>query len=297
MRDDRPLDSLIPKLGQVRDMPLTAVHQRVLEAGEGPERRWILTCWTDPGDDRALHNSVKRVLEAALLAEQSRPPAAGESPTFSRVDLMVFCDLSGDPSAAFKPFGLAPTAVDKLRDGEPAAILQEEAEALGLEIPGLPLTMWSVDVVQPSIEMQQLGRRLASQIGDELWGSRPGAGARQLGEILRLPIDAEGLRQAESRLVSGQTDVIRWLPPSISQGLADWCGVVLTREWGHEVQWAYCEPDEAGFHPPPLLRVAAPNGAIHLPIGLEIMRWWVMPLQKGEAPPAFIDWLRSVAPA
>ena len=42
-------------------------------------------------------------------------------------------------------------------------------------------------------------------------------------------------------------------------------------------------------------RLEAKSGAVHIPIGLHILRWWVMPLKAGETPASLVEWVEDQA--
>ena len=77
------------------------------------------------------------------------------------------------------------------------------------------------------------------------------------------------------------------------QALCDAAGVHAARGLGLPVQWAISEPDEDGMAPPPLLRTRGSAGDVHVPVGLELLRWCVMPLREGESVPPLSAWCRD----
>ena len=101
----------------------------------------------------------------------------------------------------------------------------------------------------------------------------------------------DGLRTLEMLLVSQQAGAIRWIPPMLFQALCDFIGVIGQTLFDRHIAWALCEPD-GDFCTPPLLRLALASGKhIHIPIGLRLVQWWLLPLQPGEQPASLADWV------
>ena len=65
----------------------------------------------------------------------------------------------------------------------------------------------------------------------------------------------------------------------------------MRREFNRRVEWAPSEPDELGLTPPPLVRAYLDDAWVHIPLGLHLLRWCIMPLQPGEVVPPLSDWV------
>jgi hypothetical protein len=83
---------------------------------------------------------------------------------------------------------------------------------------------------------------------------------------------------------------VRLLPPLVFQAAADLVAAVACLACAVPIEWALFEPDADGA-PPPLVRARLPSGTVHVPIGLELLRWWVMPLLPGEEPAPLSGWV------
>jgi hypothetical protein len=84
--------------------------------------------------------------------------------------------------------------------------------------------------------------------------------------------------------------VVRLLPPLVFQALCDAVAVVAARALGKPIQWAESAPEEDGFVPPPLVRAKLSEGWVHVPVGLHLLRWCVMPLRRNERPESIVEW-------
>ena len=116
------------------------------------------------------------------------------------------------------------------------------------------------------------------------------AGAEAGGALTRG--GAEALDVLERELVADECGVLRWIPPSCFLALCDAIAVIAASE-GREVAWAECEADAEGVAPPPMIRVATSDGHAHVPLGLEVLRWCVMPRRPGEVVPPLRAWLHD----
>lgn len=130
---------------------------------------------------------------------------------------------------------------------------------------------------------------MLDQLGGEVWGETPGGPSKLLATYVRQHFNTtvtpsrDGLHAFELFLVQDKPDELRWMPPLIFQALCDFVGVVLQAEYGLSAQWALCTPDDDGFAPPPVLRVATATGYEQIAIGERIVKWCVM-ARGGHAP-------------
>ena len=68
------LQELFPALAKpTPSQPLEPLHPRVLTVEEPAGAALVLTCWRNPGGAGGLHAGLRPKVEAALLAELSRP--------------------------------------------------------------------------------------------------------------------------------------------------------------------------------------------------------------------------------
>jgi hypothetical protein len=71
----------------------------------------------------------------------------------------------------------------------------------------------------------------------------------------------------------------------------EFVGVLGQTLFDRDIAWALCEPD-GDFCTPPLLRLALASGKhIHIPIGLHLVQWCLLPLQPGEEAASLADWV------
>ncbi len=298
-----PLGELFPALrAQPEELPRAALHPRVLLCEEPEGRALVLVCWEPPESAERLHAGLRPRIEGALLAETCRAPADVRADgTRARVlRLLAFAPL-GDVGVALRPFALAPVAVPEGTLALLLAHVRGEAPRAGREAPERAEHVFEVSLAPPpgarGEALDRLEAALAKRLGDEVWGERPGAfyaaladAAAELG-LPAMPPTSEGLDALESVAVHYAPGVIRAIPPLVFQALCDMVGVVASREFGRRVDWAPCDPDEHGVAPPPLLRVSMPDGHVHIPLGLHLLRWCVMPVQAGEVVPKVSEWV------
>jgi hypothetical protein len=320
MSTERPLDSLLPDLREAYEpLPRTALHQRVLEVDTGDDGfEWVMACWEDPGGARALHEQMRDLVEATLLAHLSQPATARESIErhFRRLRLYCFTPIEGDAAQALKPFGFVPAKYQPEAHVGRMAALSDEAKKMGRRLPMSPHSVWVASIAEPTAAALALASALPDKFGTEVWGQTPGFFSKVMAEVFatqhknQKPIapSVQGLRAIEEKVVwsgagvgavSGagvQSGVIRWIPPLEFQGLCDLIGVVMVAEWGHELQWAMCDQDPLGLYPPPHFRLQLPDrapeqGVDHFLVGQQVLQWCMMPLQPGEQVPPLWQWL------
>lgn len=289
--------------------PEGALHPRVLdlsgtsETGDAGEPVRVLIAWRDPGGARALFERLKPSIEATLLADLSCPPELlrDDPRPFEQLLFVQYAPID-DVEAALAPFGLSPLSVDA-RSSDPAlrtalALVRHEAQVCGLGELDDPVGVFGV-TVKTTHHAAALEQELAQTVGKEPWGEAPGEMARALASAYdavglgKLAPTLLGLRNLEKVILPTGHGVIRGIGPFLFQALCDLCGAIASTELDRHVDWAVCEPDEEGVAQPPLLRVSTDGGHAHIPIGLELMRWCMMPRRKGEDIPPFADWLKG----
>lgn len=298
-----PLGELFPSLRSAPEVVgRAAVHPRVLLADDGIARSYVLVCWDDPGSVEALHREVRRRVEAALLADLCRSPSSlreGALPA-KALRLLFFCEPAQDPTPALRAFGLKRIELG-LELAPAMAHVRGEAQLTGRDVPDSPTSSWEARFASPPNErgetLLRLEAALAERLGDDTWGERPGAFYGALADASEalglgaIPASGDGLDAVERLAIHYAPGPLRAIPPLVFQALCDMVGVVAVREHGRRVEWAASSGDDAGVPSPPLLRVASSDGPVHVPIGLHLLRWCVMPLAEGEIVPPVSDWV------
>lgn len=306
MSTERPLDALLPELTtQAPPLPRSVLHPRVMELGPGEGNEWVIALWGDPGSTRALHEEVKKLVEATLLAALCRPANTGEAldnPP-GGIRLLAFSPVNGNMQQALRAFGFQLQQELPWPD-ERLELLRSEGLEMGWDVPATPVSNWFAPLLRPegvyAEKIEGVHRLLRERVGDDFWGNIPGAFSRCAANLFvehfqeELTPDLNGLRSFELLTVERKrSGGVRWIPPILFQALADFIGVVIQAEWQHGVEWALCEVDESGYAPPPLFRITRPDRQEHLPIGVHLLRWCIMPIMEGEEIPSLDEWLES----
>lgn len=272
-------------------LPEAPVHPRMLEVRDAPDvASFVLVVWPEAEDGPALRQLLGRVVEATLLAELSRTPSDLHADGDRRVGSLRLVAFAPIDPAALARFGLVPAQADESWQ-EALAHVRGEASAAGREPPEVEPALFRAVFTEPSEELAQLERGLRA-VGDEaIFGAAPGALARQVGTLVGVdPADLDAMGAA---LVPEARERVRWVEPMLFQALCDAAGVHAARALKLPVQWAVSEPDDSGMAPPPLLRTRGPAGDVHVPVGVELLRWCVMPLREGEQVPPLSAWCRD----
>lgn len=309
MSAERPLDALLPELRRPAPVrvPVTPIHQRVMEVELDTGREWLLTCWADPGSQREFHKQVLALLEAALLVELSRSPRqVREEPVrrFVGIRLIVYPELPYPVPPAVGAFGMREEAYDEESYTERMAALRAEAKALNIDIPDEPAGVFAAPIAPLDgtlgEKLESIHTMMAERFGDDYWGATPGGPSKLFAEYAKrefqetIAPDLNGLRTFELLLVRNTPDVIRWIPPLLFQALCDFIGVVAQAGFGQNVAWADCGEDDLGMCPPALFKVAPKGGKpYHLPIAHHVLRWCMMPVGEGEQVPSLAEWARD----
>ena len=247
--------------------------------------------WRDPGGPMELHEALMEIVEATLLSELSRPPTHVLEVHPATFRLLVF-DAIDDVDMAVEAFGFRREACPP----DAMAFARGEAQRMGRELESDPTAAFVARFVSTKLA-NACEARLAPALEKDVFGRRPGAFFAALNIALEIegapPLTprASSLDALESHLVPSTNDVIRWIPALTFQALCDAVGVVAAAEAGRDVQWAEAVPDDEGVASPPMIRVASDEGWIHLDLGVELMRWCVMPRREGEDIPSLSEWL------
>lgn len=297
-----PLAELFPTLGRVGETPLEPIHPRVFEAEIGAGRAMVLTSYAPLDDLRELHRLMRLRVEAALLAELSTLPYLVFERPLRALHLHLFEAPSFDPLPALQAFGFEPYqpsqgSSDESRDE--LARLRAEAQRVGRAFDGDPALSFRAAVADHALEM--IDRELRHLLGREVFGERPGGMIAKLSAVLTrrrdLPAfegDSASLDRLEAALFPKAFGKLRLIPPAIFQAFADGVAVVAHREHGASVEWAEVHRDEDSLPDPPLVRARKGDEAwVHLPLGLHLVRWCVMPRDQGEEIPSVSEWLRD----
>lgn len=286
-------------------LPRHAVHARVLHVpltasatpGSKPDAgvgtfAWNLVVWDDPGGAPALHAALRPLVEAALLTELSAPFDTPDDERPAALRLLSFADVDRFEDAV-RAFGLREVPHDDAFE-EALRHARGEANRVGREPPEQITRRFEAKLASPDV--LALEDALRKKLGDEVFGARPGALFAALNQVLAergetpLPPKRSSLDALETRLGVDVPDVLRWIPPRLFQALCDAVAVVATTELKREVQWAASEVEDDGLARPPLVRVRVGEW-LHLPIGLHLLRWCVMPRGAGEQVPSIAEWL------
>lgn len=288
-------------VGPDETLPYHPVHVRVLTIGDPEGVMMALPVWEDPGGARALHHALRARIEAALLAALSQPAKHTNEAVWQWLRVAFFARVP-DVQTAVRAFELReidePTAAHRRM----LSHLRHEMRAIDRVLPDDPVSIWQVPITLPDGEsgerLRDWNRRLATGSGDEVWGAVPGAPFRRLAALIEhdglgeIGPDRAGLDRLEALVVQRRAGIVRWIPPLVFQALCDAAAVVAQLDLGRRLEWAPCEPEEQGLAPPPLIRVQrADGGHDHVPLGLAVLRWCVMPLQPGEQPDPLGAWL------
>lgn len=298
-----PLDELFPGLREPnpsRRDSASAIHPFALRLEDPEEPSLVLTVWSDPGGPAALHHALRPMVEGSLLTELTHTPSVARerSSRFRSLKLVIFPSLPFDAEPALRAFGFV--HADGSRPGFRRALgyLRHEASALGTVVADEPSLVFEAEIAKVPSEIEGIERALLEGSDDEAWGAKPGAPFRRLVRAA-LPEDRRHgapitlLGELERRLVSGTSNVIRLLPPTVFQALCDGIAVAASVDVGATLDWGLCEPDEEGMAPPPVVRVRSSQGTRHVPLGTALLRWCVMPILPGESIPPLVDWIKD----
>lgn len=299
-----PLDELVPGLRKRAErLPALPVHPRVVHA-RSPlgERSIVLASFAPAANVRALHAALKRVIEATLLAELSRPASElrgdQDEGALAALELYTFVPHPFPATPALAPFALFDAPLDHPRAHRALALLRREAQLVDATLPEEPHARAAAELVAaPHPLAAPLAQALRARGPQGPWGSAPGALARasatelaQLGHGGVEPTRA-GIERLEAVVSQRTPGVIRWLDPLLFQALCDLIAVAASTTYAREVEWGVCEPDEdTGLAPPPLIRVAGKRDSFHVPLGEHVLRWCVMPSAHGEEIPSLGAW-------
>ena len=256
---------------------------------------FTLVLWRDPGGPAEVHGRLRRAIESTLLAELSRPPRELRAEGARRVRalrLVVFEEVERLDDAV-RAFGLKRVAPAEWADT--LAQVRGEASRIGHEVPDLPVAAFEAEFACRS----DVEGALRAELGQAVFGAKPGEFFAALnrvrearGEPLLTPALAS-LDTLEAALVPEQEGVVRWIPPTTFQALCDAVAVVAQADIGRTVQWGESQVEDDGLAPPPMIRLEEGAAFAHVPLGLDLMRWCVMPRGAGEEIPPLSAWARD----
>lgn len=306
MREDRPLDALFPELTHAptasalalpAGLDIPSVHPRLLHVDLEEGHEWGLAVWHADAGTPAL---LQKTLDAALLRELSMPPGAPATHKLAGVHLASFAPLDAAPLRAM---GFMPEEWDAEQWRDRMRALRQEAEALGLDLPDAPLSVWRMAVAPPPVGdvIWAIEAQLNVDLTGERWGDQPGKPSHRLvnalGPHLGAPIrpTLDSLDRLDAALISRQTRALRWLPPLVFQGLCDLVAVTWSASLTAEIQWALCDPTPDGGALPPQIRVARPGQRPReIALALVLLRLCVLPIDHPQAAPPLGEWLRAL---
>jgi hypothetical protein len=277
------------------------VHPRVVSArAASGERTLVLASFAPPVSVRALAAALKPVVEAALLAELSRPAGelAEDDSTLSALELFAFRETPLDCAPAFALYGLLQAPLSDATTHGALALLRREAHLVDGDVSDEACQRLRAPLVRSSHPLAaRLARSLREAAPKEAWGATPGALARLCADQLRAlgyegvePTRA-GIERLEAVVVHRTGGVLRWIEPVLFQALCDLIAVAATVTFERPVQWGVCEPDEeTKLAPPPVLLAERDGESFHVPLGEHVLRWCVMPSAPGEDIPTLGAW-------
>lgn len=297
-----PLDTLVPVLRKKTERePALPVHPRIVHArSQNGQRSIVAASFARAAGARPLHAALKRLFEASLLAELSRPAdqvAADDAP-LSGLELFDFVPHGFDTRPALYPFALTPAPIDDAEAAPALALLRREAQLVAGDVPEEPCARHRARLVRSAHPLAaELARALTARAHKAPWGEQPGALAHLAAELLTslghpgvAPTRA-GIERLEEVVVHHTPGVIRWIEPLLFQALCDLIALHAVGNAALEVEWAVCDVDPETFlAPPPLIRVAREGDSFHVPLGEHVLRWCVMPSAQGEQIPSLGAW-------
>lgn len=296
MREDRPLDALLPELSgttassSATDGAGPAFHPGVLVVETDDGYEWAFACWRDPGGAKELAAELDRYLEAVLLAKMSEPSdVTAADKDFTGVRLFLYDEVDGSSDTlAELGFTEVPSAPDQFT--ERLRSFADEARQSGWTVGSTPSSIWYAPIVRPEAELsrhaEEIDARMRQELGDLSWGEDPGVYSKALAEQIQARFNVgitptlDGLEKMDLFLVEHAERSIRWIPPMVFQGLCDFVAVVAHASGSTQVQWAVSETTN-GWTSPPAIRVRGAGGTADIPIGRRLLQWAVMPQSKG----------------
>lgn len=300
MREDRPLDALLPELGGTPGLSVgsddagPAFHPGVLTVETDDGYEWAFACWRDPGGAASLAVELGRFMEAVLLAKMSEPASAGTGDKpFAGVRLFLYDEVvDADAALAELGFREVPSAPDQF--AERLRTFADEAKASGWTVASSPASIWYAPIVRPTAELDEraetIDEEMRRTLGDTVWGDEPGLFSKTLAEQLQLRFKTgitptlEGLDKMDLLLVDHAERTVRWIPPMVFQGLCDFLAVIAHASGKTQVQWAVSETRD-GWTSPPVVRIRRGTDNVDIPIGRRLLYWTVMPQGAGTDSP------------
>ena len=298
----RPLDQFVPGLRRKADrLPALPVHPRVVHVRDAVgDRRIVLASFAPPASVKAFHAALKPQIEAALLAELSRPgrELAEDASRLVGLELYLYHGEERDYADMLSLFGLTLAPLDEPAAHSALALLRRELQSVDGHLPEEPVARYRARFVSSAHPLYaRLVRGMRELAPRDAWGERPGALARacadQLSSFGYLTVEPtrEGIERLEAVLISEEPGVVRWIEPQLFQALCDLVAVSATVTFERPVQWGVCEPDqETQLAPPPLLLAERDGESFHVPLGEHVLGWCVMPRFPSESIPTLGAW-------
>ncbi|MDB4974020.1 MAG: hypothetical protein JWN48_2361 [Myxococcaceae bacterium] len=297
-----PLDQFVPGLRRKAERwPALPVHPRVVHArAPGGDRTIVLASFAEPVSVKAFHAALKPLIEAALLAELSRPGSelVEDGSELVALELYMFHAPAVDVAPMLTLFGFRPASLDEPSAHGALALLRREAQLVEGAVPEEAVSRYQAVFARSSHPLYaRLVRSMRELAPRDAWGTKPGALARacadQLTSFGYIPIEPtrEGIERLEAVIVPADAGVVRWLDPLLYQALCDLVAVAATVTFGRAVQWGVCEPDEeTTLSPPPVLLAERDGDTFHVPLGEHVLGWCVMPRFESETIPTLGAW-------
>lgn len=302
MDENRPLDSLLPQLTRSEPIPEMPqgpeVHAQVFEVQLEDGHEWLYSIWREPDQLSELESQLRRLLEVTQLLYLSHEADKDNPTDFTGIRLLVFDQLSVGAIRVLETLGLTRTVFDPDAYKNRMTSLENQAMQVGWSIPWRPQSVWHAAIVQPDAALVAALLRIESSLQVRLeanrWGEIPGESSKLLADQLKanfgISIDPNraGLDQIDVLFLDHSAASFRWMLPSIFKAICDFVGVYIQSNHSMRVGWAVGKKG-ADFPAPPLFRVTSAKGPRMFPIGAEMVRWFVLPVNESDTPTTLGD--------
>lgn len=292
MKEDRPLDALLPELTAAQPIEgMTTgprIHPAVLQVELEAGFEWLFSIWAQP-EPFEIEQTFRKLLKVSQLVTACDLAAPRRS--FVGAALALFEMPNRQTSRLLSRLGFRPVPYVQEHFLGRMVILKQQGIEAGWSLPENPVALWYLTVHQPEAQMRSIIEKMDATLTDVLeetpWGEVPGAPSKRMAELVRYHFGVEieptleGLRTLDLLLLDHRPDGLRWVPPGIFMALCDFIGVVLQHTQNMQVGWALPEP-VGEFPPPPVFRIRNPEGLWMLSIGTLLTEWAIMPQTESE---------------
>jgi hypothetical protein len=292
MKEDRPLDSLLPELNAAQPIAgMTTgprIHPAVLQVELEAGYEWLFSIWAQP-EPHEIEHGFRKLLKVSQLVTACDISAPRRR--FTGAALALFEMPNRETSRQLSLLGFRPIPYVQEQFLGRMVILKQQAAESGWSIPENPVALWYLPVHQPEAQMRTIIAKmddvLTGVLEDTPWGESPGAPSKRMAELVRYHFGVEieptleGLKTLDLLLLDHRADGLRWVPPGIFMALCDFIGVVIQHTQNMQVGWALPEP-VGEFPPPPVFRLRNPAGLWMLSIGTLLTEWAIMPVAASQ---------------